>query len=394
MTLSHKQSERRYHELDWLRILAFGLLILYHTGMYYVLEWGWHIKSEHTYGWLQDAMILTNQWRMSLLFFISAFVTGLVIKQKSRWFIFRERSNRLLIPLLFGMAMIVAPQVYIEFTDRGMIAMSYPDFWLQYLNVNTTLLPEKQSVIGLVTWNHLWFLPYLFCYSVILLVLAAPLKWLGEKFNHVNHALIFLLLVVTMTVIWLALRRTYPVTHDLVTDWYSHGKYFLVCLFGFALAFADKIQQSIVAARIPYLMLAILGYGLLIAEKHGVFAAQMADFDTSITVRLVVGLIVTANHFAWILALYGFASRYLNRDSRLKQYLNKAILPYYMVHQTVIVMLAWWLRPYGLADGMEALVILAGVTASCYVTYEVARRVALLRWLFGLATARQREQQA
>ena len=62
------EQSTRFHALDALRVIAFGVLILYHIGMYYVLEWGWHIKSEQPQAWLQDVMILTNQWRMSLLF--------------------------------------------------------------------------------------------------------------------------------------------------------------------------------------------------------------------------------------------------------------------------------------------------------------------------------------
>ena len=62
---------QRYFELDALRVIAFGVLIFYHIGMYYVLEWGWHIKSDVQFPLLQDVMILTNQWRMFLLFLIS-----------------------------------------------------------------------------------------------------------------------------------------------------------------------------------------------------------------------------------------------------------------------------------------------------------------------------------
>ena len=93
---------RRY-DIDWLRTLAFGVLILYHTGMYYVADWGWHIKSEHTFAWLQDVMMLTAPWRMSLLFFISAIALALVGKRYSGGSLAILRSKRLLVPLLFGM---------------------------------------------------------------------------------------------------------------------------------------------------------------------------------------------------------------------------------------------------------------------------------------------------
>lgn len=75
-------SNRRVY-LDYLRVIAFALLILYHTGMYYVADWGWHIKSDHQSYFLQNLMILTNTWRMSLLFFISAITLALVEQRYS-----------------------------------------------------------------------------------------------------------------------------------------------------------------------------------------------------------------------------------------------------------------------------------------------------------------------
>src|SRR5690554_3056190 len=61
----------RRHDIDALRVIAFGLLILYHVGMFYVADWGWHIKSAYLAEWLQHPMLLLNRWRMSLLFLVS-----------------------------------------------------------------------------------------------------------------------------------------------------------------------------------------------------------------------------------------------------------------------------------------------------------------------------------
>ena len=167
MTQAINRSEStRFYALDALRVIAFGVLILYHIGMYYVLEWGWHIKSEQPLAWLQDVMILTNQWRMSLLFLISSMVLTVLltrVEPKPLLFLKRagelitQRTQRLMIPLLFGMFVIVAPQVYIEWTVNGVIDTTFTQFYLEYINPNTQWLAERHSDIGLLTWNHLWF---------------------------------------------------------------------------------------------------------------------------------------------------------------------------------------------------------------------------------------------
>ncbi|WP_462173148.1 acyltransferase family protein [Pseudoalteromonas xiamenensis] len=127
---------RRY-DIDWIRTIALGVLILYHIGMYYVADWGWHIKSDTTYFWLQDVMVLTNPWRMSLLFFISAVALSLVLKRYQTQDLLLLRSKRLLIPLVFCMFTIIAPQVYVEALSQQLIEPGFFSF-----GVNTSILEQ------------------------------------------------------------------------------------------------------------------------------------------------------------------------------------------------------------------------------------------------------------
>ena len=76
MNTDRYEMKTRRYDLDWLRVLAFGLLILYHTGMFYVADWGWHVKSVHQSEWLQLPMLLSNQWRMPLIFLVSGLAAG------------------------------------------------------------------------------------------------------------------------------------------------------------------------------------------------------------------------------------------------------------------------------------------------------------------------------
>jgi len=107
------KKDRRY-DIDALRVFAFGLLILYHVAMFYVKDWGWHVKSSYQAEWLQFPMVLVNQWRMSLLFIISGLAVSFVWKRYTPGRFALRRLLRLLLPLLFGMAFIVAPQCYYE----------------------------------------------------------------------------------------------------------------------------------------------------------------------------------------------------------------------------------------------------------------------------------------
>lgn len=381
---------RRY-DIDWLRSLAFGLLILYHIGMYYVADWGWHIKSDTTSVVLQNVMILTNQWRMSLLFFISAMALALAQRHSTKLKLFSLRSNRILIPLLCGMFIVVVPQVYYEALSQQLIAPGYLNFWWQYINPNTDLLVEHHSPIGLLTWNHLWFLPYLWCYSMLVLIAAPLLNTLASRLQALPGRLALLLAMASLICAWYFLRQHYPSSHALVDDWYNHAKYFAVFIAGYLFALQGNWWQKVIVQRRWFMLAAMLCYSLIIGDRNGLFDSIPDSFGESVSGRLIVGTVLALNHWGWILALIGYAGRYLNKpnnkldkDGRLLHYTNNAILPWYMLHQTLIIIFAVWLKPLALPVAIEAVLLVVLTCAGCWAGFELVKRFRLSRWLFGL----------
>ena len=116
ITQSSDIAPGRRVDLDWVRIAAFGLLILYHVGMFYV-PWGWHIKSAHPVAALEPLMLALNPWRLALLFLVSGVATRFMLRKVAPGALLRFRSSRLLVPLVFGMFVIVPPQAYIQVVE-------------------------------------------------------------------------------------------------------------------------------------------------------------------------------------------------------------------------------------------------------------------------------------
>ncbi|MEP0175083.1 MAG: acyltransferase family protein [Paraglaciecola sp.] len=376
---------RRY-DIDWLRCLAFLLLIFYHVGMYYVFDWGWHIKSAEQSVWLQDVMVWSNQWRMSLLFFISGLVTSLADHKLSHWAILKERSSRLLLPLIFGMFVIVAPQVYYEGLTQDLFEPGYWDFWLHYINPNSEFLSDHHGPIGLLTWNHLWFLPYLWCYSLILLAIS---PWITQVLSHrllqsINGKCALAVLILVMLGIWFYLRPNYPVTHDLFNDWYSHGKYFWVFVVGFALDKFPVLWQRLIECRSGLLIVAFMCYVFIIMDRHQMFQPLADLYTSSNGVRLFYGSIFVTNHWLWILAIVGYAGRYLQFSNRFLKKINRAILPCYILHQSVIIVSAANLAYWAIPAWVEAPLLIVSTALCCYLGYELINRSKVLKPLFGL----------
>ena len=120
----------RHYGLDWLRIGAFGLLILYHIGMVFV-PWGYHVKTATPAEWVTVPMLFTSPWRLTLLFLVSGYASrALWMKSRKPGRFVGNRSWRLIVPLLFGVAVIVPPQTWVELVTQHDYRSGYGTFWI------------------------------------------------------------------------------------------------------------------------------------------------------------------------------------------------------------------------------------------------------------------------
>lgn len=378
--------EARRHDVDWLRNLALGLLILYHIGMYYVFEWGWHIKSEHQSELLQNAMVWSNLWRMCLLFFVSGMTLALVDKKYSSSALLKTRFKRLFVPLLFGMFIIVPPQLYYELLANNQISTGYWQFWSQYIDMDTELLSERHSIIGLLTWNHLWYLSYLFCYTLIFLAIRPLLQKTATSkgFHSIQYRYLVALAFLFLLIAWVFVRPKFPTTHGLTDDWWSHIKYLPIMLFGYFFAYRTDLWQYVLVHRRKMLIGGLCTYGLIALDRNGAFPDMAELFQQNLSVQFAYGAIVIGNMWFWLMAMVGYAGRYLNKPSKLLNYCNEAVLPWYVLHQSLIIIIAANLVVFSLPVWLEVTLILLLTFLLCYTGYEVVRRFNGLRLLFGL----------
>ena len=372
--------ERRV-DLDWVRIGAFGLLILYHVGMFYV-SWGWHIKSAHPVTELEPLMLALNPWRLALLFLVSGVATRFMLRKTAVGALMRSRSSRLLIPLIFGMIVIVPPQAWIQVVEAVGYEGGFVDFYLKYYFTFGKAFCPNPCII-LPTWNHLWFVAYLWVYTMALglVVMTAPgmAGWIERRLAPLlSGALLLVVPSVLFGVFRLALLPSFPSTHALFGDWYNHALFAGIFLLGFLLAHAASFWSAIERQRWIALGLAVAFYASWIWLRW--------VREGGMPLWLYAGFAYGFYQWLCIVAVLGFARRWLNRDSAVRRYLTDAIFPYYIVHQTAIIVIAHALRGSGISAGLEAAIILGGTAASCIVTFEIVRRVAWLRPLFGLKT--------
>ena len=372
---------RRY-DLDWLRVLAFGLLIGYHVGMLYV-PWPFHVKSEYRGGpGLAALMLLSNPWRLSLLFVISGAATAFMAHGLGRGALAWQRVKRLLIPLVFGMLVVVVPQVYFEVTEAGRYSGDFMAFWGRYLH------RDQSFGTPIPTWNHLWFVAYLLVYTLIVVAWAPKARAIDAAPAEPARAAVVALLIGPWFVLWVLRMTLYPLfgsNHAMLRDWYDHTLYFGMFLFGFTLVRRPVLWLAIDRLRWPALGLAVLGALVYIGLSLG-WGEAVASVEWQ---RAVGRAGREAQAWGAVLAALGFGHRHLNHDHRWRAYLVDVIFAYYIVHQTALIAIAVWLKPWHLGGALEGALVVVGTAIACVVMAEVARRIAWLRPLFGFRPAQR-----
>ncbi len=366
----------RHYGLDWLRVAAFAILIVYHVGMVFV-PWGFHAKSPHGAQWAVLPMLAVNAWRLSLLFVVSGYASrALLTRAPSVGGFVRQRTLRLLVPLAFGVAIVVPPQSWVELVTQHDYTDGIATFWARdYFRFG--------AVAGIVlpALNHLWFVLYLWLYTLVLAVLVLGIRWtrMQAAFDRVFAGPALLILPAAWLVCihgwWFPMGYE---THDPTHDTMAHLSYLPAFLFGFALAGSAPVLASCVRWRWAGAAMALIGYGFILTVELGI------NGGTPRWIYPLYGAAHAVQQWGTIVALIGFAERHWNRDAPVRQMLTEAVFPFYLIHQTIIVVVAYWLMPADLPGGAEFAILVVATVAGCWSFYLIGRRIDLLRPLIGL----------
>jgi len=370
--------QRRY-DLDWLRVIAFGILMFFHTGMGFT-SYEWHVKNYESSWFLDELVRFLHQWRMPLLFFISGAAVWFALEKYGTWHYLAERQKRLLLPLIFGMLVIIPPQVYCERVYQRQGYASFLDFY-------PTIFTSGGYPQGNLSWHHLWYIPYIWAFSMITLPIFAWLRCaVGRRVITGLQGLLarpgcLFLLFVPSAVAEIALRPYFPGDScNLVSDWANFTHKITFFVMGFLLVSSIPLAETISGRRWLHLALAVVSLVPLEFAWHG-------------SLRIPTVLYRCLSNFEiwmWVLAALGFARRYLNVNPPVLRYATNAVYPFYILHQTVIVILLLPLVYVDLGLWTKYLLVLLGTVVVTWGLYEgLISRVNLLRVCFGLKALRR-----
>lgn len=368
------EGKERYYDIDWLRVLGMIGIFIFHNARFFNDE-DWHVKNMVDDFGMTVFVAILNQFIMPLFFILSAYAIYYSLKRRTGGEFMRERLTRLLVPLVFGIFTHIILQVYIERVSHGQFTGSFWQFIPQYFE-------GFYGFGGNFAWMglHLWYLLMLFLFSWLTLPLF--IKWRnGNRFMSrlaemfAKPGMPFFLFVPVALVEMIVNQFPDSIGMRAFGGW-SPFTYLTIFILGYVLVMNDRYRDAIERQRFLSLTLS------LVALFGGFYLVLGMDVSTySPAFSWIRGF----NTWAWLLTFLGFASRHLNFSNRFLSYANDAVLPFYILHQTVIVTLGFFIADWGIAVFPKFLFMVVVNFAIIMILYEfLVKRIGVLRYLFGM----------
>tara|TARA_R110000796_G_scaffold104102_1_gene213729 strand:- start:92475 stop:93518 length:1044 start_codon:yes stop_codon:yes gene_type:complete len=344
-------AERRY-DIDWLRVIAIGLLLIYHIAIIFQ-PWALFvrfIKSDIAIDGLWDPMTMLNVWRIPLLFYVSGMGLYFAMKKRNWKALILERSKRILLPFVFGFIAITPLHFFI---------------FQKYYKMPLNYYPSS---------SHLWFLGNIFIYVLLLSPIFFYLKKhsIGIFQKTLSKIMMYALGPLSMSVFFvIEVGIIKPQLFELYAQtWHGFFVGLLAFFFGFLFVYSGvNFWQTVSKWKWLYIGIATILYCIRFTGFEGLTNIYFTAIESN----------------CWILGVFGLGYQYLNTSSSLLSYLSQAAYPIYIIHMFVLFAGAWIILPLNIHPLLKFIGITLFTFIVCFLIYEgILKRIPVLRPLFGL----------
>lgn len=354
----------RKHYIDFLRVFTVLLLVPYHSARIYDYL-PFYIKEDSNL-WLHLFSYFLHQWRMPILFLVSGVGTYFLLKSRSTSVFIKDRLTRLLVPFIFAVLVVVPPQGYYAKLDKGLWEVE--NFFEYYPHFFTFDLSKIDGFTGTFTPAHMWFILYLVIFSLLSIPVFSWIKGRKDYFNRSSIQILWLTFPLFLANIVLMGIEMNPIF------------YFILFIYGFLLMKEKKLEAFIEEKKLLLLVVGLCTMSIVLYLEW-----YEITYHRSLIKNLGVFLFLkTVNTFSWVFAIIGYAKKYVNTNSTILAKLNKNVFTIYILHQTIIIWVGYYVHQLNFSSWSAYFIIL--VLTYIFIAmfiYVVITRFKLLRILFG-----------
>jgi glucan biosynthesis protein C len=374
----------RIHYLDWLKVLIVYGIVLFHVALVFSFA-PWLVNNHDRSVILSAFAAFCFPWGIPAMFLIAGADAWFGLRSHSISDFLRRRFMRLIVPLIPGL-LILSP------LQRFIVSSNPPPgidgFWAFYIGFFRDF--HFTWTLGFISqyWLHLWFLAYLFAISF---ACAPVLVWLRRPAGRrATSALVsiagrrggLLMLGIPLALTQVVLRPMFPGYQD----WADLATYTVAFLWG-ALFFSDRRFEAAVVAQVRWSLAAgllstpLLGIAMLLPRL--VLALGPA---AQISLPLVESILWAMFIWSWLLALLYLGIRWLEVPHRALRYAEESILPVYVIHHPIVLLVASFVVTWNLGLWPKFFIIVVLVASLTLTVYEFGvRRWRPMRIFFGLS---------
>jgi peptidoglycan/LPS O-acetylase OafA/YrhL len=388
----------RLHYLDWMRVLLILAVFLYHAASPFrppALP-DWHIMNAEGSVTVMAIMLLANPWVLPLFFLVAGAASLFALRRRSNRQYIKERVSRLLIPLIVGSILLTPIQAYLEALNKGTYQGSFLGYIPVMLARKSSVTLFSPSVFGI--WGyHLWFLGFLFAFSLLGLPLFRWFKrdagqsfvsWLGRLVEKRGGLLVF---VIPLAVARVIVQPLVPLEEH---GWLDFVYFFLFFVYGYIIYSDDRFLSAV--RRDRWLLFAagvagLVAYFAITAVYGDVVIEWFQAFVLPWTIILI--LTFTLMSWGWALDVLYLAMKHLNSSNKWLMYGNDTLMPFYLLHQPVVIVIAYFVVQWDAGVAVKLLVIVFSSFAATLGLIELlVRPFRPVRALFGMKPRRPNKE--
>jgi glucans biosynthesis protein C len=378
---------KRVYFIDWLRILAMLTVFLFHNSRFFDTMY-WHVKNPQQSEYVLLFVGFINVWIMPLFFLLSGSASIFSMGKSYRQFSY-SKMQRLLIPFLMGIVLLIPPQKYLEALSHSHYSGNFFQFLGEYFSgrmfdYQMGLTPSWIGVLG----YHLWFLGHLFIISIMLFPLMRFLANKGSYItdwihDHLTFSGGMLLLFIPVAIARVLLRKSFPE----YTGWADLAVFAIYFLLGFIIFRHDGFKKYVIRdGRIALTagIVLFLTYIASFALKNS-FLFYMFQNNSKLGFYILGESASALLTWSWLVFILGLGIRYLEKENSFRKPLNEGVLPFYILHQTVILLIGYFVVQWDWSSLAKFAVIMPCsflVTVCMY--YYLIRPFNGIRFLFGM----------
>ena len=373
-----RQQARRYDN-DWLTVLAMLTIFFFHCARFFNFE-DWHVKNNQLDEGLTLFVAIVAQWIMPLFFMLSGISSYYSLNSRTGGRYISNRFQRLVIPLIFGTFILLVPvQVWIERYSHAQFGGTFIEFYPRYFE-------GFYGFGGNFAWMglHLWYLEVLFVFTLLTFPLFIFLK--KERIQELisrktvffaKTGAIFILGIPLFLMECLVNLQPEGLGRRDFGGW-SSISYIVVFMAGFLIAFDSRNREALERSRFVSLALGLLTTGIIFFFH--IDLAPLGDFAYPLKI-----FFRSFNSWFWLLAFLGFGSRFLEFNNGILKYAREAVLPFYILHQTIIVLIGFYIANWETSVMVKYITLSAFSFIVIIAIYDLLiKRIKVLRFLFGM----------